>query len=249
MKLSREESKAHNMAQALVNQEAPLTYEEKVFVLENYHEGAEHMNGVHGAFFTPFGLARDFAIELSEDKTIDLCAGIGMLAFVAVHFAEVKEITCIEVNPNYVKVGKKIVPEANWICGSILDYEVIQSLDKHYQAISNPPFGNIVRVGKKPGLKYSGYDFEFITIEIASKISKKGFFIVPQTSTPFKYSGNAHKQLSESNKYKKFFDQTGFEMEFGCGIDTGYYINDWKGVKPMCEVVHVDFTNKQPTLF
>ena len=248
MKLSRSEAQAHKKAEAILKQET-LSFHDKIYVLENWHEGAEHMNAVHGAFFTPHGLARDFSIELSDERTVDLCAGIGMLAFAAVNYSMVTDITCIEVNPRYVEVGRKIVPEATWICGSILDPEIIGSLSGFKQAISNPPFGNITRVGEKVGLKYTGADFEFITIEIASKISKTGTFILPQSSTPFKYSGQRNMETMSSPKYEKFRQQTGFEMDFNCGIDTGCYLNDWRGVKPLCEIVHMDFQNQQATLF
>jgi len=39
-----------------------------------------------------------------------------------------------------VEVGKKIMPEANWIIGSIFDLPNDRIYDV---AISNPPFGNI----------------------------------------------------------------------------------------------------------
>lgn len=31
------------------------------------------------------------------------------------------DITCVELNPHYVEVGKKVVPEATWICADVLD--------------------------------------------------------------------------------------------------------------------------------
>ena len=33
-------------------------------------------------------------------------------------------------------------------------------------------------------------------------------------------------------------------MELPIGIDTDYYLDDWKGVKPLCEIVDIDFTDK-----
>lgn len=241
MKLSKAEAAAHTKAEAILKQDT-LSYEDKIFVLDNWHEGAEHMNGLHGAFFTPMGLARDFSIELSEESTVDLCAGIGMLAFAAVHYKGVQEITCIEWNPKYVEVGRKVVPEATWICGSILDTDIIGRLPHFRQAISNPPFGNIPKAKDRVRLQYTGSDFEFITIEVASKIASTGTFILPQMSTPFKYSGNRNMDTMESPKYDKFREQTGFVMDFNCGIDTEQYLGDWRGVKPLCEIVHIDFT-------
>ena len=205
-------------------------------------------------FFTPFELAKDFSLEIFKNKSVlDLCAGIGMLSFIAYHFSDCKDITCVELNKDYLEVGKKIVPEANWILGSIADKELITGLNRKFdQAISNPPFGKI-----KTGLDnrmysdYKGSEFEFITISIAQKLAKTGTFILPQMSTPYKYSGNNGMEFIEpSEKVKKFINETGLEFEFNCGIDTSPYINDWKGVSPMCEIVNFDFENlQQPSLF
>ncbi|MBR0884457.1 MULTISPECIES: hypothetical protein [Bradyrhizobium] len=109
-----------------------LSYDERVFVLDNWHEGANHISTSAGAFFTPTGLARDFAIDACGGRTIDLCAGIGMLAFHVfwrAHYARErdeppKEIVCIECNPAYVEVGRKVLPEARWICADVLDFDL-----------------------------------------------------------------------------------------------------------------------------
>ncbi|WP_461326571.1 class I SAM-dependent methyltransferase [Bradyrhizobium barranii] len=100
-------------------------------MLDNWHEGANHISTSAGAFFTPTGLARDFAIDACGGRTIDLCAGIGMLAFHVfwrAHYARErdeppKEIVCIECNPAYVEVGRKVLPEARWICADVLDFD------------------------------------------------------------------------------------------------------------------------------
>ena len=79
-KLTKPEMKAHNAALAVLKK-AVLTEDDKLFVLANYHEGATHMNGLAGAFFTPEGLADDLEVEVHGRRVIDLCAGIGRLAF------------------------------------------------------------------------------------------------------------------------------------------------------------------------
>lgn len=121
-KLSKPESKLHMEACRLLEKDS-LTYDEKVFVLDNWQEGAEHVNALSGAYFTPRGLARDLSIYTPSGGTlIDLCAGIGNLAFHAIDRYEQGRdrghslIVCVELNPDYVEVGKKIVPEAVWIC-------------------------------------------------------------------------------------------------------------------------------------
>ena len=93
-----------------------------------------------------------------------------------------------------------------------------------------------------------------MTIEIASKIADYGCFILPQGSTPFKYSGqpffidlrektpgyNPYNQ-EVPRKVQKFINETGLNYEFNLGIDTSVYKDDWKGVSPICEVVTFEF--------
>ena len=99
-KISTAEQKKHQQAKEILKKDI-LTFEEKVFVYENYNEGAENLNGLVGAFFTPMELANDFKLEVQGNKIVDLCAGIGILAFNFLHgynHAEQPEITCIEIN-------------------------------------------------------------------------------------------------------------------------------------------------------
>ncbi|RKR82641.1 putative RNA methylase [Mucilaginibacter gracilis] len=256
-KLTKAQIKKHNIAVELLKKDS-LTFEEKLIVFEKWNESATSLNSEAGAFFTPFDLARDFSLNIYDNaKTIDLCAGIGMLAFVAYHYRDCKDITCVELNPIYYEVGKKLLPEANWIIGSIFDYQSFGHFD---QCISNPPFGKI-----KPGidesvrsdLKYKGCEFDLITVEIASKIADYGCFILPQGSTPFRYSGQPYfMDLRQTNKgynphgqslpakVQKFINETGFNYQFNIGIDTSVYRDSWKGVSPICEIVDFEF-NKE----
>lgn len=262
MKLSKPQIKAHETACKLLEKDK-LTFDDKLYVLENWQEGANNVNSVAGAFFTPIGLARDFMLTVYRGRrVIDLCAGIGALGLFLTeqckYAGENYNLTCIELNYNYIEVGKKILPEATWIHGSVLDSELIHSLGYFDQSISNPPFGNI-KTGDNYGkyLKYKGSQFEYKVIEIASQISDYGSFILPQMSTPYKYSGNngfyEEKHDNLPQKVKSFIEQTKLKFDFNYGIDTSMYLNDWKGVTPMCEIVTFDFTNikkaYQQTLF
>jgi type I restriction-modification system DNA methylase subunit len=252
-KLSKQEMKLHYQAEEILKKEV-LTYDEKLFVLDNWQESANNINGEAGAFFTPFGLARDMMLEVAGDKLIDLCAGIGALSFAAYHINNITDITCIELNHSYYKVGKKILPEANWINDSIFNKELINSLPNFDICISNPPFGKI-KTGiedLKKYLSYKGSEFELMTIEIASKVADKCTFIMPQMSTPFRYSGEGlyrdlrdDKESTLPQKVEKFIKETGFIYDFNCGIDTNVYIDNWKGVKPLCEIISIDFNQNK----
>src|SRR5512138_2077330 len=122
-KLTKSEIKLYNESLRILNKDK-LTIEDKLFVLEHWQEGASNVNSAAGAYFTPTGLARDFALHVCGRRVIDLCAGIGSLSF-AVWMREYEEdaldITCVELNPASVEVRKKILPNANWVCGSIFD--------------------------------------------------------------------------------------------------------------------------------
>lgn len=242
MKLSKEAIKKHQKAEEILQKES-LTMSEKLYVLENWNEAANHVNSKFGAFFTPIDLAKDFSLEIySGSNVIDLCAGIGRLAFFAYHDQNC-EVTCVEYNRDYYNVGKKILPEANWINDSIFNLDNKVSFD---QAISNPPFGKL-----KTGLfdfkgNYKGSEFEFMAIEKASFLAEKAVFLIPQLSTPYKYSGEiGFNEVEPSQKLKKFINETGIEFQFNIGIDTSIHINDWNGVSPTTEIVTFEFEELQ----
>lgn len=236
MKLTKTQIKAHNEAMALVNIYRPLTISEKEFVLDNFQEGAEHVNSATGAFFTPRSLARDFSIEVSGGKVIDICAGIGSLSYAIEEMVD--SIVCVEINADYIRIGKRIVPDALWIHASVFDPCVLD-LGLFDWAISNPPFGAIKEDGYKG--RYRGGQFEYKVMEIASRIARNGAFILPQMSANFTYSGKPCYEEVESAKAKAFREQTGILMQPNCGIDTSIYKDDWRGVSPVCEVVICEF--------
>lgn len=236
-KLTKAQAKAHSQACDLLEKDA-LTFEDKIFVLENWQESAKHINTIAGAFFTPWSLARDFSLEVYGDRIIDLCAGIGALSLFAHSrcFEDPPEIVCIELNPDYAAVGRKIMPEATWIVGSVFDLPDLGHFDC---AIGNPPFGATPR--KERGPRYTGKDFEYHVIDIASDVADSGVFIVPQMSAPFKYSGQPCYEPNESDRYRSFREQTGIALEPNCGIDTHVHRNDWHGVSVSTEIVLADF--------
>lgn len=231
MRLSRVRAKAHQEAAALLTRPR-LTEDERCFVLENWRAGAHHMNNLAGAFFTPTGLARDIAVEIGQGSLLDLCAGIGTLAFHARRFSrdERQRIVCVEINPDYVAVGKKIIPEATWYCCDVLRLPYLGRFD---WAVSNSPYGSMPRTSRAP--RYRGRRFELSVIDVSSDHAENGVFLVPQQLTPFRYSGRSgftEVPVGDVPDYSELRDCTGIEFEMNCGLDTSQYLDDWDDVVP-----------------
>lgn len=247
MKLTKAQAKAHAEAEALIDADRPLTEDEKVFVLDHWQAAGTTTHVLDGAFFTPRGLARDFSLEIHGDRVIDLCAGIGALSHGCRDLLRKwtgqpeREFVCVEKNPAYVRVGKRILPEATWITGDVLDIPAM-GLGRFDTAISNPPFGATKRTGNGP--KYRGRRFEYHVIDVASTLADHGVFIIPQTSASFRYSGQPRFATETDAECARFTKQTGIRMEPNCGIDTSYHKDDWQGVSPAVEIVVCDFAQE-----
>ena len=170
-KLTKAQRKAHAEAEAILTKDR-LTEDEREFVFRNWHEGAEFINGEAGAFFTPFDLAGDFALDGAGGRVIDLCAGIGVLSYFvgqrARYGSRATELTCVEINPKYCEVGRKLVPEARWINADVFDWRELD-LGRYDIAIGNPPFGRVRRSANGP--RYRGSEFEFHVIDIAAELA------------------------------------------------------------------------------
>lgn len=245
-RLTKPEAKMHAEAVAMLRQDA-LSAEEKEFVRAHWQESAENVNSAAGAFFTPMSQAYDFALEFDRNgpRIIDLCAGIGNLS-AAVWERQTYdrwgglppvELVCVEVNPQYVEVGRKLLPEATWIQASIFDLPDLGQFD---WAISNPPFGKVNRHGGSAP-RYTGAEFEFHVIDIAKQIARAAAFILPTGSLPFSFSTEYGYRERSCRKYETFSKQTGIELSPGLGVDTRVYADDWHGVKVTTEHALVDF--------
>lgn len=254
-KLSKSQIKAHQEACALLDKDV-LTFEEREFVLNNWQESATHINSAAGAFFTPLEMAWTFAVEVSTDppwSVIDLCAGIGCLSFAVYHRHtygnRTPRIVCVEKNPDYVDVGRKVLPEAEWICADVFE---LPDLGRFTFAISNPPFGK--------GGPIKGVALDLNVVAVAARMAEFGAFILPQSSAPFRYSGQRHYDPTPGHAYASLRERTGIELGPNCGIDCAEWRNDWRGVAPAVEIVTGEFSDwqaaqlaaaepVQPTLF
>jgi len=251
-RLTKPEAKAHSEAVRRLAQDT-LSDDDKEFVREHWQESAENINSAAGAFFTPMSQAYDFALEFdsSGPRIIDLCAGIGNLSAAAWErqtYARwsgtpAAEIVCVEFNPQYVEVGRKLLPEATWVQASVFDLPDLGHFDV---AISNPPFGKVNRHGGGAP-RYTGAEFEYHVIDIASQIADYGAFILPTGSLPFSVSTDYGYREATNRKYEAFVKQTSIELGPGIGVDTRVFADEWHGVKVATEHACVDFGELRQT--
>jgi SAM-dependent methyltransferase len=242
-KLTKREAQLHRDACALAELDRELTEDEKDFVLDHWQESSTSANSLEGAFFTPRGLARDMSVELPDSnvtRVLDLGAGTGRLAFECRRLfghrwngEPRRQLVCVERNPAYVAVGRKVLPEATWICADILDVPDLQ-LGPFDAVISNPPFGNIARTGNAPG--YRGRRFEYHAIAVAAQVAGSGVFLIPQVAAPFRSSGQPDLTDNADEEYRRFHAATGLTLKPGCGWDTSFYAGEWRGVSPEVEI-------------
>lgn len=255
-RLTKIQAKRHAEAEAILKKDR-LTDDDRLFVVEHWQESAHHINTIAGAFFTPMGLARGLAIEVPRGRVIDLCAGIGTLSLACwwngVYEANrVSEIVCVEMNPAYAEVGRKLLPDARWVVGSVFDLPA--DIGHFDAAIGNPPFGSVERKGLRAP-RYTGSTFELHVVDIASDIADLGVFIVPQATAPFKFSGCPNGGWPETVRggvgsgfvsrreepHVRFEGQTGIVMDPGCGVDTAGSDGEWHLVAVRTEIVVCDF--------
>lgn len=244
-RLTRAQAAAHRKALGLADVRRDLTEDEKLFVLTHFQESTGTTRHTDGAFFTPVGLANCLSLDVIGNRVIDLCAGIGALAFACRNPGlgssreSVRELVCVETNPHFVAIGRKIVPEATWLCADIFDLARYR-WRLFDTAIANPPFGPTAP--RTNGAGYRGPRFEYQAIAVAARLARYGVFLIPQNCAPFRYSGQ-HRMLEHGGdaEYRRFAAATGIELDPGCSVDTAYYDAHWHQRPPRTEIVTTDF--------
>ena len=188
-KLTKQQAKDHLEAEALLTKDT-LNDDEREFIYRNWNEAAATLNTTIGAHFTPVELALDFAIDAwGHGRVLDICAGIGVLSQAMrwrdAREGKISELVCIEQNPEYVRIGRLLLPEARWIEADAFDLPRL-GLGHFNSVVSNPPFGNSAkRSGNGP--RYTGRAFELHLIDMVADHADHGAFLIPQNSAPFEW--------------------------------------------------------------
>ncbi|GHG07179.1 methyltransferase [Thalassotalea marina] len=255
-RISTRNRQLHDKALELCNSDI-LNHSEREFVLDHFHEAAAHNTGVSGAFFTPLALAQEFSAycpfpNRKHIRILDLCAGIGALSYAFARTfswgtSVTCELVCVEQNPDYVSVGKKVVPEATWVQLDVTDIDSLLALGQFDYVISNPPFGAVSTFSSAKRICYTGNNAAYNVLEIATLMAPSGCFILPQQLSGFKFSGVDYFQSNVTEQVNKFVDETGIILEPTCFSGCNAHAVNWKSKVPLVEFVAADFAEEKVT--
>jgi hypothetical protein len=261
-KITKADIKIQKEVRELISLERNLTDDEREFIYENYNPAMDDNITENGVFFTPIGLAQDLAIFApGADHFVDVCSGIGMLTYKLLMYDYYNclydTVTCIEYNPKFCEIGKKLTTgiknsegkeyTVNWICADVFDENLWKSIlpksAKFDLMISNPPYGKFP-AADKDSVKWMNYksERELMVVELCLKFARSGYFILPPSSCEFRYSGRPYYEEVEQKKVTKFRKENpDYFFKMVCdGIDAGIYREDWKGTQITTEAVHLD---------
>lgn len=195
-KLSKLAWRDHEEANRILTKDR-LTDDEREFVLDHWTPLATNRTDVAGIYFTPVNMAQEMAVFMPDwGRIVDLCAGIGRLSWALCQhtrfYSKIKEIVAVEINHEFVEIGRKILPDVRWVQGNVFDQGLWHDLGAFNYAIGNPPFGRVKTRNETDWLRYQG-DADLMTAEVAMRITDAGAtLILPQMNCPFEYSGQRH---------------------------------------------------------
>lgn len=254
MKISNALWKKHEEAEDILwGSDDQLTKNDIWFVLKHWNPNTKGNTSKNAAFFTPINAAHGLitTTTMADGRMLDLGAGIGRIVYWIKehshwqHWNLDGEIIALEINPEYVKVGKRLFPDVTWICGDMFDYDTIKSIGRVDNVLSNPPFGRVQTTkGGGDWLAFSG-EASLMAVEVAMRIADRGAgFILPSVHVPFEYSGKKnHKYLNRSawsSELRKFYDLfPGVSIECS-SYDMSVHKKEWDGTSPETEVVSID---------
>jgi hypothetical protein len=251
-KITKIQLKRHEQAEEMLwGRDKKLTPDEVVFCLTHWDPRALAGKQVakNQAYFTPLDLAVDAGKYIGGDgrRVVDIGAGIGRLAYAVLcaNWWDTRQVqlTAVELNPEYVAVGQRLLPEVTWVQADMYDQALWQSLPRFDEAISNPPFGQVWTDCDTGWIGYRG-PAGLMAAAIGLQVARLGItMILPQTQTPFRYSGaapGANVYTENHTGYLKRFlaDRPALEWHHS-SLDTEIpeYKSGWRGAAPVVELV------------
>ncbi len=250
MKLTKAQTAAHDEVLAALSLERKLTADETDFCFRNYIPGATNNIGRGGIFFTPVDLARDFAhFTVDRGHVLDACAGIGVLAWrmmVQSPNPTRLHVTCVETNPEFVNVGKRLLPEAEWVRGDMFDLSFVKSLGTFWQGVSNPPYGRVPTVTCQ-WTEYRGAAHLMMAEILLRLCEHSADMIVP--SSEVYYAGDSSPTHERSKALQSFRaaltrkpgGETAIPDVVPHPVDCEVYRDQWRGASPKVHLVEVGY--------
>lgn len=138
------------------------------------------------------------------------------------------------MNSKFVDIGKKLLPEARWICGSVFDKSIWDGLKKERKnkkynlCISNPPIGKSGNNLQGPEwMKYPKGEMELMVLELALLYANHASFVMSANSVEF--ITKPYYQRVQSRKVDTFLKSVNqfFFMEY-MSIDSDVYKDNRK---------------------
>ena len=251
-KITKQQLKRHEQAEEFLwGIDKKLTFDEVAFCLEHWDPRALAGKQVskNQAYFTPMPLALDAGKYIGGEgrRVVDIGAGIGRLAY-AVLCAnrwnpQQVQVTAVEINPEYVQVGRRLLPEVTWVQADMYDLSLWQNLPRFDEAVSNPPFSQVLTDCDTSWLGYRG-PAGLTVAALGLKVAHLGItLILPQTQTPYRYSGRRPGEnvvTTNHMRYLETFMNQYPDLEWHhSSIDTEdeVYKAGWRGATPRVELV------------
>ena len=143
------------------------------------------------------------------------------------------EFVCLELDPDFICVGKAVIPQATWVEGSLLDADLIASLGQFDEVICNPPYAKFEGNGRP----YNANLLQYAACQVALQVAPSAVFILLQSDCPFKHSFCQSFERVNNERYKRFAMESGLKFEpsnFTTDEDEGF-----RETKVKVEIVHV----------
>lgn len=242
MKITRTQVKTHDDALALLSLSRALTADEREFVFRNYSPMAEQNVSRAAIFFTPFDLAWDFAVfgHGGDGCTyLDLGAGIGVLSYVMLlhEGRNAKRLVCVEINPELVEVGKKVLPEAEWYCRDIFERQTWRDIGSDFGVgISNPPYGRVAstREGDDWLVRAPAH---IKAAEIILRTCQTGEMIVPENDVEYDMRRNKPQMSRSLASLVARYPGVHLSPE---SEDVSIYAAQWQGTTPNLTLAYLN---------